>query len=104
MAPKGPMLPRKRTALARSRGTLEAAAFQIGTIVAVERNRNRLTQGELATKVGLNQIDISSIENGEPPPSGTSNATIEKLFRTLGLPHKEAHANYLKWWRDNSTS
>ena len=97
------MLPRKQTALARSKGTLESAAFQVGTIVAVERNRQRRTQGELALKVGLNQIDISAIENGQPPPASTSDATIDKLFRELGLSPKSLHANYLKWWRDNSS-
>jgi DNA-binding XRE family transcriptional regulator len=103
MAPKGPMLPRKQTALARSKGTLESAAFQVGTIVAVERNRQRRTQGDLAAKVGLNQVDVSAIENGQPPPSSVSDATIDMLFRELGLPAKSVHANYLKWWRDNST-
>jgi DNA-binding XRE family transcriptional regulator len=103
MAPQGPMLPRKATAQARIRGSLESVAFQIGTMLAVERNRNRWTQGELAARVGLNQIDISSIENGQPPPASTPDSTIGKLFKTLGFPTKGVHANYVKWWRDNST-
>jgi hypothetical protein len=39
--PQGPMLPRKATAVRRSRELLGVAAFQIGVLVAVERNRCR---------------------------------------------------------------
>ncbi len=99
----GPVLPRKQTALARSRSSLESVAFQIGVIVAVERNRNGLTQEDLADKVDLRQIDISAIENGQPPPSTASNKSIDKVFRLLGLGSKSAQANFVKWWRDNST-
>jgi len=38
------MLPRKQTGIDRSDETLRAVAFQIGTLVAIERNRRRLTR------------------------------------------------------------
>jgi len=99
MAPKGPILPRKSTALKRSSGSLESVAFQIGTIVSVERNRSRSTQAQLASQVGVKQEDISSIENGVA--TKITNAQFDKLFHQLGLPKGGAHVNYLKWWRDN---
>lgn len=102
MAPKGPMLPRKSTALARSREALKSVAFQIGTLVAVERNRRRMTQQELADKVGIRQIDVSSLENGERLPGTVKDQHIAKLFSALELPRKGLHANFVKWWRDNA--
>jgi transcriptional regulator with XRE-family HTH domain len=96
------MMPRKTTALARSRGALESVAFQIGTIVAVERNRRKMTQQELAEAVGIRQIDVSSIENGERVPKTVTDPKIDKLFVGVGLPRKGLHANYVKWWRDNA--
>jgi ribosome-binding protein aMBF1 (putative translation factor) len=102
MAPTGPRLPRKRTALARSRGALESIAFQIGTLVAVERNRSRLTQQELADRVDIRQIDISTLENGERLPRTVTNKHIDKLFRAVDLPSRRLHANFVKWWRDNA--
>ena len=95
------MLPRKSTAMARHRASLESAAFQVGVIVAVERNRQRLTQTDLATRVGVDQIDISNIENGQR--ADISDARIDAVFKALGPPNGTAHANYVKWWRDNST-
>ncbi|HEY2715859.1 MAG TPA: helix-turn-helix domain-containing protein [Solirubrobacterales bacterium] len=102
MAPKGPMLPRKSTALARSRGTLQSVAFQIGTIVAVERNRRRMTQDQLAQSVGARQIDVSTLENGERLPKTVKDQQIDKLFATVDLPRRGLHANFVKWWRDNA--
>lgn len=95
------MLPRKGTALARAKGSLESVAFQIGTIVAVERNRKRLTQWDLAAEIGIDQIDISRIENGQP--AGISDAKIDKLFTRLALPKDGVHCHFIKWWQKNST-
>jgi transcriptional regulator with XRE-family HTH domain len=96
------MLPRKTTALARSRGALESVAFQIGTIIAVERNRRRMTQQELAEAVGIKQIDVSGIENGEGVARTVTDQKIDKLFAAVDLPKKGLHANFVKWWRDNA--
>lgn len=101
MAPQGPILPRKSTALARSKGSIESVAFQIGVLVAVERNRQRLTQTELASSVGIGQTDVSDIENGKPGNKVT-NAQVDALFAALGLEAGGLHANYVKWWRDNA--
>jgi len=103
MAPQGPILPRKDTALLRARQSLESVAFQIGVIVAIQRNRWQLTQYELADAVGLAQIDVSNIENGRPLGSAVTNKKIDALFDQIDLPADGAHANYVKWWRDNCT-
>jgi len=96
------MLPRKSTALARSRGALISVAFQIGTLVSVERNRRRMTQQDLANAVGIRQIDISSVENGERLPKTVKDQHIDKLFAAVELPKRGLHANFVKWWRDNA--
>jgi len=102
MASRGPILPRKATALARSRGSLRSVAFQIGTLVAVERNRWRMTQQELADEVGIRQIDVSTLENGQRLPRTVKDQHIDKLFKILELPKNGLHANFVKWWRDNA--
>jgi transcriptional regulator with XRE-family HTH domain len=88
--------------MARSRGALRSVAFQIGTLVAVERNRHRMTQQDLADRVGIRQIDVSSLENGESLPRTVNDQKVDKLFRALDLPPRGLHANFLKWWRDNA--
>lgn len=103
MAPQGPILPRKDTALLRARQSLESVAFQIGVIVAVQRNRWQLTQYELASAIGIKQTDVSAIENGRPPGSAATDKKIEALFEHIELPADGAHASYVKWWRENST-
>jgi transcriptional regulator with XRE-family HTH domain len=84
---------------------LRSVAFQIGTLVAVERNRNRMTQQELADAVGIRQIDVSGIENGEAVAKTVKDAQIDRLFSKVGLPRKSARlqANFVKWWRDNAS-
>lgn len=101
MAPQGPMLPRKSTSLRHSKTSLEGVAYQVGVMLAVERNRWRLTQSDLAAAVGIDQVDVSSLENGRP--TGVSDRSIEAVFRTLQLPPKSAQASFVKWWRENST-
>jgi ribosome-binding protein aMBF1 (putative translation factor) len=102
MAPKGPRLPRKSTGLVRSRDALKSVAFQVGTLVAVERNRRRMTQQDLADKVSIRQIDVSTLENGERLPKTVKDQQIDKLFAEVELPRKGLHANFVKWWRDNA--
>lgn len=93
------MLPRKSTGLARSRDSLRSVAFQIGTLVAIERNRKRLTQDTLGTAVSIDQVGISRLENGEPLQA--SDRKIEALFERLGFGTGSQQANFIKWWRDN---
>jgi DNA-binding XRE family transcriptional regulator len=72
-------------------------------IVAVQRNRWQLTQYDLGNAVGLSQIDVSNVENGRPSASSVTDKKIDDLFEHVELPRDGAHANYVKWWRDNST-
>jgi DNA-binding XRE family transcriptional regulator len=95
------MLPRKNTHLKRTRESLEGAAFAIGVLVAVERNRQRLTQWDLAGEIGTDQIAVSQVENGQP--TQMTNAEIDSMLSRLELPAGGVHASFLKWWRDNST-
>jgi ribosome-binding protein aMBF1 (putative translation factor) len=97
--PEGPRLPRKDTALKRSREALEGAAYQIGVLIAIQRNRAGWTQWDLAQDVGAEQIAISRIENGQPAP--IPDDAIDSLFREIDLPTEGPHADFIKWWRDH---
>jgi len=55
---EGPRLPRKVTALRRARESLEGVAYQIGVLLAIQRNRRRITQWDLAAELGVEQITI----------------------------------------------
>lgn len=46
------------------------------------RNKNGLTQKELAGKVGLAEISIRKIENGERDPSINTAVRISKILNT----------------------
>ena len=64
---EGPYLPRKDTALRRSREALEGVAYQIGVLLAIQRNRYGLTQWDLAGEISLKhqqagQLAISNAE------------------------------------------
>jgi DNA-binding XRE family transcriptional regulator len=100
MAPKGPILPRKRTVQANLKNALAGGAFQAGLLVSVERNRWNLRQEDLAELVGVKQTDISAIENGSAGVS-ISDAQIRKLLKAIGLPTNSLVGKYLAWWRDN---
>ena len=98
---EGPRLPRKATTLRRLRESLEGIAYQIGVLLNIQRNRARITQWDLGNELDIDQVDISRLENGEP--AAVSDAKVDRLFRRLDLPADGAHANFVKWWRDNST-
>src|SRR5438034_52261 len=100
-APLGPRLPRRVTALGKSRAVLQVAAYMIGTMLNNERNRHGLTQDELGRRAGIAQEDISIIENGSVP-SRVADAQIDVLFRQINLGNATGHAAFLKWWRDNA--
>jgi transcriptional regulator with XRE-family HTH domain len=70
----------------------------IGVMLANERNRAGLTQEQLAAEIGVDQVDISLVENGNP---GISDAKIDALFKRLNLSKAKGHAAFLKWWRAN---
>lgn len=79
-------------------------AFQIGMLVAIERNRRNLTQEELAAAVGMDQVGISYIENGQPVSKPCPDNKIDALFSKLSLKAGGVQANFVKWWRDNGAS
>lgn len=54
----------------------------IGERIASERRKQRISQAELADKVGCTRTQISLIESGK---SGTSSNTLQKIAETLGL-------------------
>lgn len=58
------------------------STIQLGHIIQQRRKELKLTQQDLAIKVGTRQATISFIENGEP---GTHIQTIFDVLGTLGL-------------------
>jgi hypothetical protein len=59
----GPFLPRKDTAISRSKEALYSAAWQTGVAVAIQHVRWDPTQRELAAEFAADQIHISQIED-----------------------------------------
>jgi DNA-binding XRE family transcriptional regulator len=96
---EGPRLPKKDTALRHSRQALKGVAYQIGALLAIQRNRHDLTQWDLAEELGIDRLAISRAENGEP--CGLTNPQIAALFERLDLDGEAAHANFVKWWQKN---
>ncbi len=78
---------------------MRGVAFQIGMLLAVERNRAGWTQEEIAQEVGIGQVDVSRVENGQPLSQGISDEQVTALFDWFRLPQRQA--NFIMWWRDN---
>jgi ribosome-binding protein aMBF1 (putative translation factor) len=99
MAAPGARLPRKDATNKKTRQTVENAAFEIGMVVAIERNRLRLNQTELAERVGggADQNDISRIERGAG--TGFTKKQIDTLFDCLGMQAFDLQREFLKWWQ-----
>ncbi len=91
-------LPRKATTIKKSTEGLAGVAYQIGVLLAIERNRKEWSQGDLGTAVGVDQVDVSNVENGFPIGSVTD-AKIDALFKKLGLGSATKQASFVKWWR-----
>lgn len=94
-------LPRKTRSVARSNDAIRSLAHQIGTLVAIERNRKGLTQTSLGAKCGIVQPQISLLENGDHISPSVTDAHIDSLFSELKLSSNPKLANFIKWWRDN---
>ena len=92
-------MPRKAGTNKKTREAIENLAYEIGIVIAIERNRARMNQTELGEAVGggADQYAISRIERGKP--AGLSNAQINKLFRLLGMEEFKLQRRYLKWWQ-----
>jgi len=98
-APRGSRLPGKEKTNRKTREAIESAAFQIGLIIAIERNRAGLNQTELAEKVGkgATQSNITRIERGRP--AKLTSTQITKLFKVLGLEQFRLQREFLRWWQ-----
>jgi hypothetical protein len=95
----GSRLPRKAGTNKKTREAIENVAFEIGIVIAIERNRFRLNQTELGERIGggADQNDISRIERGKP--GSLSNAQINKLFKVLEMEEFKLQRRFLKWWQ-----
>lgn len=98
-APQEAGLPRKDQTNARTRSAITDVAFQVGLVLAIERNRLGLNQSELADQVGggAEQRHISRLERGIP--AGLSAAQVTKLFRVLAMTQFRRQREFLKWWQ-----
>jgi hypothetical protein len=99
MAVSGSRLPRKTGTNKKTREAIENVAFEIGIVIAIERNRFRLNQTELAEQVGggADQNDISRVERGKP--SSLSPAQVNRLFNVLEMTDFKLQRRFLKWWQ-----
>ena len=94
------MLPRKDTARAQSNASLRGVAYQIGVLIAIERNRLGLTQEQLGTAIGVHQVAISNVENGLA--FKVTDAKVDALFTKVGLGAAKRQREFVKWWRENA--
>lgn len=102
MAPRGPILPRKDKTAAQARAALENTAFQVGVLLAIQRNRWGKRQEDLASEVGCTQSDISALERGAKPPRPLSESQLKRLFRALDLQKEEQLRKFLLWWQTHN--
>ena len=58
----------------------------IGVVIKRARLRKRLSQDEVAAKVGISRVQLSNIERGVHVPKFS---TVEKLCEVLGIGAKE---------------
>lgn len=56
---------------------------KIGNNIRAERNRLRLSQEELAEKIGINVKNLGKIERGQSNPKIT---TIVSIMKALNIP------------------
>lgn len=59
-----------------------AQAFAVGQIILDARKQEKVTQSELATRIGTNKSYISKIENGKIEPSA---GVFLRIISALGL-------------------
>ena len=56
--------------------------YYLARSLATARKENNMTQNELAEKTGINQADISKIENGNANPALS---TLKRLAEGMGM-------------------
>lgn len=100
-APHGPRLARAASAAKRTHESLGGVAYQVGLLVMLQRNRWKLNQAELGALVGMDQTDISRIENGTAPSRNVTDAQLKAMFKEIGLQDAQVQLSFLQWWRVN---
>lgn len=68
----------------------KANAFFTGQIIEDARKKAKLTQAELAERIGTNKSYISRVETGRTEPKVS---TFYRIITALGLNVKLTHAN-----------
>lgn len=59
-----PILPGKEKTAGQARWSLLSSAFQVGVLIAIQRNRKGMRQEDLARAIGRKQTEISALERG----------------------------------------
>ena len=99
MASRGPNLPQRARTARQAKSALANTAFQVGILLAIQRNRSGKLQGDLAAELRCAQPDISRIERGQPPSKPLSELQLKRLFETLDLAGEDRLRAFLKWWQ-----
>ena len=60
----------------------EMMLYNVGERIQLTREQRRISQKDLANKVGLTKLDIDKIENGKAVPTAELLAKIEEVLNT----------------------
>jgi DNA-binding XRE family transcriptional regulator len=96
---RGSILPRKDKTAAQARSSLENSAFQVGVLLAVQRNRWNKRQEDLAAEVGCPQTAISALERGSWPTRPLSERQLKHLFKAVDLEGESHLREFIAWWQ-----
>jgi ribosome-binding protein aMBF1 (putative translation factor) len=100
VAAKGrPILPSKQKTARQARSTLLSGAFQVGVLIAIQRNRKGMRQEDLAEAIGRKQPDISGLERGARLARPLTDTQLKSLFEVLDLKRETRLREYLGWWQ-----
>lgn len=99
MAPKGPILPGRAKTAAQARSSLSNSAFQVGVLIAIQRNRKGMRQEDLAKAIGRKQPDISVLERGGRLTNPLTEKQLKTLFEVLDLKKERRLREFLGWWQ-----
>jgi ribosome-binding protein aMBF1 (putative translation factor) len=99
MAPRGPILPRRAQTASQARSALENSAYQVGVLLAIQRNRKRLRQEDLAAEIKRTSSDISTLERGRRLARPLTDAQVKRLFSILDLGDQIQLKEFFKWWQ-----
>jgi len=99
VAPRGPILPRKDITASQARAALANSAFQVGVLLAIQRNRVGMRQEDLGAEIGRTQSEISTLERGGRLAKPLSDGELKTLFKVLNLANQRRLREFLKWWQ-----